>query len=289
MLDKANDQVEASKGKGEKKFQEEKDTLERRHQIEFKQLKEQLQIENEEWKDLQLKKMTEEKRSQLKALKEDMVKEKNKKIEEVIDRLGDETHDTHKKLQVQFSKKEREIEAKCQEEIQELKSDIILMKEKQEKEKQQKDMLDENIKVLSNRLHTMEKDLTEKKITINSLSTEKEDLTNKLSKIYKEEETSRFEMDSLNHKRLGEKDKEIRVLRETIDEVEQKHDHDVSKVREQHKDQINNLEIKVKAALGKKQEDINQLLEEVRTKELQVIAYKKQLEEQRHELLKSHI
>ena len=45
-------------------------------------------------------------------------------------------------------------------------------------------MLDETIKTLSNRIHTMENDLVDKNEKINRLEKEKLELTQKLSTIY---------------------------------------------------------------------------------------------------------
>ena len=45
-------------------------------------------------------------------MKEEMVRERNREIEAIINKLGDETHDTQKQLMQQYEKKMKEVEAK---------------------------------------------------------------------------------------------------------------------------------------------------------------------------------
>lgn len=45
-------------------------------------------------------------------MKEEMIRERNKEIEAVIEKLGDETHSTNKQLQQQFDQQKRRLEDK---------------------------------------------------------------------------------------------------------------------------------------------------------------------------------
>jgi len=83
-------ECEREKKKGEEKLEE----LSRRKDSEFKAIKEQARIEQEEWKEAMLKKMAEDNAELVKKIREDMVRERNREIEAIINKLGDETHDT---------------------------------------------------------------------------------------------------------------------------------------------------------------------------------------------------
>ena len=66
----------------------------RRHGGELKLEKERLKIETEEWKAEFLKRQADNMHEFQKRLREEAVKERNKEIAAIIERLGDETHDT---------------------------------------------------------------------------------------------------------------------------------------------------------------------------------------------------
>ena len=68
-----------------------------------------------------MKKNQEENAELLKKMKEEMVRERNREIEAIINKLGDETHDTQKQLMQQYEKKMKEVEAKQKVEIEEYK------------------------------------------------------------------------------------------------------------------------------------------------------------------------
>ena len=54
-----------------------------------------------------------------KKVREEMVKERNKEIEAIINKLGDETHDTQKQLMQQYERKVQDVESKWRGEMQE--------------------------------------------------------------------------------------------------------------------------------------------------------------------------
>ena len=51
------------------------------------------------------RRMEEQKQEYQKKCREEMVKERNKEIEAIINKLGDETHDTQKQLMQQYERK----------------------------------------------------------------------------------------------------------------------------------------------------------------------------------------
>ena len=63
-------------------------------------------------------------------MKEDMVRERNREIEAIIEKLGDETHTTQKQLLQQYEKKVEVLQDKHQQEITEYLVQIAQLKER---------------------------------------------------------------------------------------------------------------------------------------------------------------
>lgn len=54
-----------------------------------------------------------------------MIKERNREIEAIINKLGDETHDTRQQLINQYEKKVKDVESKWKTEIEEYKALLV--------------------------------------------------------------------------------------------------------------------------------------------------------------------
>lgn len=63
-------------------------------------------------------------------MREDMVRERNREIEAIINKLGDETHDTQKQLLTQYERKVRDVEHKWRAEVEEYKVSVQQWKDK---------------------------------------------------------------------------------------------------------------------------------------------------------------
>ncbi len=85
-------------------------------------------------------------------LREEAIKERNREIAAIIERLGDETHDAQKQMMSQNEKKLREVELKWKADIDEYKSLLSQWKEKYNSESDTRKMLDENLRVLGRRI-----------------------------------------------------------------------------------------------------------------------------------------
>lgn len=135
----------------------------RKFEADAKKLKEQLQIEKDELVAQTQKQHEEEKQDYQRKLREEMVRERNREIESIINKLGDETHDTQKQLMQQYERKVQDVENKWRAEVQEQKGAIQQWKDKYKKETDQRLMLDENLRVLSRRINDLELDIEAKK------------------------------------------------------------------------------------------------------------------------------
>ena len=59
-----------------------------------------------------------------------MIRERNREIEAIINKLGDETHDTQKSLLAQYERKVRDVEDKWKAEVETYKSTLQQWKDK---------------------------------------------------------------------------------------------------------------------------------------------------------------
>jgi len=68
------------------------------------------------------RKLDEQKEEFQKRLREEMIRERNREIEAIINKLGDETHDTQKQLMQQYERKVKDTDAKWKAELDEQKA-----------------------------------------------------------------------------------------------------------------------------------------------------------------------
>lgn len=65
------------------------------------------------------RKMDDQKEEFQRRLREEMIRERNREIEAIINKLGDETHDTQKQLMQQYERKVKDTESKYKTELDE--------------------------------------------------------------------------------------------------------------------------------------------------------------------------
>lgn len=102
-------------------------------------------------------------------IREEMIRERNREIEAVIEKLGDETHSTQKTLMAQYEQKLATVQEKHKLEVEEYSARNQQLNDKYKAENQTRLMLDENLRVLSRRINDMELELNDKKEKIKSL------------------------------------------------------------------------------------------------------------------------
>ena len=106
-----------------------------------------------------LKKFHDEKDEIRDKAREQMVKERNREIEAIIEKLGDETHDTQKQLMQQYEKKVAELDKKSAHELAEERVRYNELMDKYRGYQDEKSVLTENIRVLTSRVHDMEREM----------------------------------------------------------------------------------------------------------------------------------
>ena len=135
-----------------------------------------------------------------------MVKERNKEIEAIIEKLGDETHSTQKQIMAQYEQKLRGVQTKHNEECKEFQRQIKEFRDRYHSEVDIKTMLDDNLKVLSRRINDLEIELQDKKDKIKIVQKQNEEIQHELQAVYDKEGKARNEIVSQMRGALEEKD-----------------------------------------------------------------------------------
>lgn len=203
-------------------------------------------------------------------LRDEAVKERNKEIAAIIERLGDETHDTQKQLIAQAEKKVREVEVKWRQDVDEYKTLLQQWKEKFTVESDSRKMLDENLRVLSRRMHENElqvQDLTER---LQLAEQQKRELEGRLSSVGERESHMRHEVEEEMRQEVDRKEREARKLREQIQNLEHSHRQEVERMKLTKKQELDVIEEKIKVAIGKKDQIIDKLTKEGEFKDLNI-------------------
>lgn len=145
-----------------------------------------------------------------------MVKERNKEIEAIIEKLGDETHSTQKTLMSQYESKVTKMQSKHEQETAEYTSRLSQVKEKLVNEQETRTMLDENLRVLSRRLNDLEIELADKTDKVRTMERSNTQTKTELDCIYEEQTEIRLNMEREMRLRIDEKEKDVRRVREEL-------------------------------------------------------------------------
>ena len=108
----------------------------------------------------------------------------------------------------------------------------------------------------------------------------------KLDTIYDDQTVLREGLESEMRKRLEQRDREIMTLKEKAQTQEHRRGLELDHIRTQNKEELENIQEKVHAAMAKKKDTIADLGEEVRLRDLQIIKLKELMEKQRRDLLR---
>lgn len=203
-------------------------------------------------------------------LRDEAIKERNREIAAIIERLGDETHDAQKLIVQQNEKKIREVESKWKHDVDEYKSLISQWKEKFASESESRKMLDDNLRVLGRRVSELELECQDKADKLAQSDKMRLELQYRLSQVHEKEQKVRDELEDEVRLQLLEKEKELRKAREAITEIEGKHRAEIEQMKLGKQQDLEIIEEKIRQAMAKKTSIIESLVEESRLKEVQI-------------------
>mmetsp|Transcript_26687 Transcript_26687/g.35716 ORF Transcript_26687/g.35716 Transcript_26687/m.35716 type:complete len:148 (-) Transcript_26687:74-517(-) len=146
-------------------------------------------------------------------------------------------------------------------------------------------MLDENLRVLSRRLNDLEIELADKKDRMRQIERNSDQTKNELDCIYEEQTQIRQDMEREMRTRIDEKDKDVRRAKEEAQSLRHKHEGEMELLRQQNKNDLETIQEKVAAAMTKKKEVIEQLTEELRLRDLQIVKLREVMEKLRSQML----
>ena len=214
------------------------------------------------------RKQDEQKEEYQKRLREEMIRERNREIEAIINKLGDETHDTQKQLMQQYERKVKDTEAKWKAELDEQRAVLQQWKDKYSGESQSRHMLDDNLRVLGRRINDLELELEDKKDKIARLESEKEEVNAHLSKAQSQQDSVRREIEEEMRDKIVEKERQIRKLHDDLQQREHQYTLEIEQLKNSNKYDLEMIQEKVQAAMAKKKDIIDALHEENRMKDL---------------------
>ena len=269
-------------------YKEKMDEIERRYKNEIKDIKENIKVESTEWKDRYIKKQNEELKEKMKGIRDQMIKERNKEIELVINKIGDETYGSKQALIKEYDQKISDQEIRYKNELELLSHSVEDWMKRYKEMKKGKDMLDENLDILSRKLADNEYSKASNSQIIEQLECTIERLNGRLGSINSQHQTEQMKIDEqyiLNRERL---EKEIRAQNEEIVDLKGQFQSHTMHVQEKYRKEMEDLEERIKRALTKKEEVIHTLKEENLLRMGQIEKYKELLVKQRKELLGAH-
>lgn len=170
-----------------------------------------------------------------------MVRERNREIEAIIEKLGDETHSTQKTLMSQYEGKVTKMQEKHDTEMAEYTTRLHQVKEKLISEQETKNMLDENLRVLSRRLNDLEIECSDKTDRMRNMERSNTQTKTELDCIYEEQTQIRLDMEKQMRKTIDEKEKEVRRIREEAQTVNHRHESELELCKQQNKNDLETI------------------------------------------------
>ena len=160
-----------------------------------------------------------------------MVKERNREIEQIIEKLGDETHDTQKQLVQQYEAKVDEVNKKAAQDLAEERVRAENLARKLKHEQDQKNFVDENMKVLTRRVADLEDELNEASQKKQKLEDQLRQGKDEVYQLESKQDQLRREVESQYSERLAQKESEIRDLSVKLQETEHKFELELEQLR----------------------------------------------------------
>jgi multidrug resistance efflux pump len=146
--------------------------------------------------------------------------------------------------------------------------------------------MDENVESLTRRFYDLELELTSCRDQLAQAQKDNRELRTQLGGIGRETAKKVAEVEEeLNHQ-IAKKERELVRAREELERREAEWRAEQEREKQVHRGQIDVIQDKVEQALAKKRTTIDQLVEELKLKDLQVQKLKALLDKQRNELLK---
>lgn len=257
-----------------------------------KRNKEQIESECQNFKikyDKEKEKFVEEKTRELenkfKEMKNELNKDRDKQIQIVIEKLGDETINERRKIQSECEHKADSMNKALRAENEQMKLKIQELSDKLAAESKVRIMLDENLDTLSRKLQDKERDNTKKEKQLNELNSNYNNINDKYSNIIKDFNREKLDIELEYKSKFARVENELRMLNDKNESLKAAYDNKINEIQSKHKEEIVEIEEKIKKTFSRKEDLIKKLNDELQMKDITIGKYEELLAKQRKELL----
>ena len=218
-------------------------------------------------------------------MKLEINKDKEKQLELIINKLGDETIMERRKIQVECENKADSINRTLKIENEQIKQKINELNEKLSAESKVRLMLDDTLDELSKKVASFEKDNFYKDKKIMELTSTYNDLQLRFNSIHIDSEKKKNYIENEYQIKLEKSKQEIKLLNEKNEALKNYYEGKIIENKNNYDYQINIIDTKVKKKLDSREEIISQLQDDLHMKEVAIQKYEELLAKQRKELL----
>ena len=214
------------------------------------------------------------------SMKSDLMKDKEKQIEIIIHKLGDETISERRKMQVECESKAEETNKLLKFENDQMRNKIC--------ETKVRIMLDENLNILSKRIIDFEHESAKKEKKILELTSNLNEYKNKYSNVAKDFTKEKINIETDSKIKIERHINDMKILSEKYDSLKNYYENKLNEMKQFHDSQINMLDNRVKKKIESKEEIIKKLHDDNECKNITIQKYEEMLSRQRKELLYSN-
>ena len=264
----------------QKKYDDIKSEYENKLKLEIFNTKKALEEKNEET----LKEKENDLEKKYKQMKSDLLKDRDKQINIIIEKLGEESLNERKKNIVEIEKKANEKNLALIEENNGLKNKINEITNKLQAESKNRINLEQNIEIMTKKLKTKELDYEMQENNFKNLQQNYNDAVSKLSGLTKEFNSEKKNLENEVKETLIQAENEVKNLQKKMEDNKSLYEKEKQEIEERHKQEIESLEQKMKKSFMRKDEIIRKLQDDVEKKELAIKKYEELLNQQRKEL-----
>lgn len=231
---------------------------------------------------------TKEYEQRFKETKHELIKDRDKQLQLVIDKLGEETLNEKKKMLMECEVKADIINKQLRQENDVMGKKIQELSDKLTAETKVRIMLDGNLDNLSRRLQDKESLLTKKESHLLELNAKLNDMSDKYSNIAREFSKEKIEVEHDYKSRLQKLESEMKLLEEKNDNLKVQYNNKFKESQKEYEVEIIKIEEKIKNTISKKDDIIRKLQEDSQVKELTIKKLEELMAKQRMELLKNN-
>ena len=217
-------------------------------------------------------------------MKKDLLKDRDKQLNIIIQKLSEESLNERKKNYIECEKKSNEKNILLIEENNDLKKKFVELTNKLEAETKNRINMEQNIEILNKKLNqkNIDYDIQEKQMF--NLKNNYNDINDKLYGLTNDFKKEKINLELEMKSALQKGDAEIILLKNKLDNERKMYKEEKQEIINNHKIEIENLEKQIKLSFARKDEIIMKLQQENQTKQITIEKYEEMLNRKRKEI-----